>query len=78
MQITKLQPLFLVLAVIVLWLLGSTVLIFILSAANVAGVNEFGPGILIAIAIWLLSVVAGLINALIIIRRRGGKENVAL
>lgn len=78
MQITKLQPFFLIPAVIVLWLIGSTVLIFILSVTNVLGINEFGPGLLFAIATWLLSLVAGLINALIIIRKRGGKENVAL
>ena len=66
----KLHPILLVPAVVVLWLVGSTVLLFIMSAINVPGINEFGPGGLIAVGIYLLSIIGGLRHAFILLRRR--------
>jgi hypothetical protein len=67
----KLHPLFLFPAVVVLWLVGSTMFILLLSILNVPGINEFGLGILISIGIWFFAVIGGLWHAFMILRHRG-------
>jgi hypothetical protein len=52
------------------WLVGVTVLLFLASAVNVPLINEHGSGLFIAMVAWFFAVIAAMVHALAILRRR--------
>lgn len=66
----RFHPLFMALAVVLLWLASCTSFIFLLSLLNVPGVNEDGTGLLFLVASWLIALIAALIHIGLILRRR--------
>lgn len=69
-KLRQLHPLALVPTVVALWLFGSTILLFAMSALNVPGVNEHGSGLLIAVVTWFGAVIAALAHVLVILKDR--------
>lgn len=70
-MLDRLPPLLMIPIVVVIWLVGTTVLLFLASAMNVPLINEHGSGLFIAMVAWFFAVIAALIHALTIVRRRG-------
>ena len=69
-MLDRLHPLLVIPALVGAWLVGVTVLLFLASATNVPFINEHGSGLFIAVTAWFFAVIAALVHALTILRRR--------
>lgn len=69
-MLDKMHPLLVIATLLVVWLVGVTVLLFLASAVNVPFINEHGSGLFIAMVAWFFAVIAALVHALTIVRRR--------
>lgn len=76
-KLRQLRPIALIPTTTALWLFGAAILIFVMSALDVPGINEHGTGLLLAMAIWLGAVVAALVHVMLILkdRRRSNNQN---
>ena len=69
-MLARRHPLLVIPALIVSWLAGVTVLLFLASAMDAPYINEHGGGAVVAMTVWLFAVIAALVHALAIFRRR--------
>ena len=69
-MLNRVHPLLVIPALVGAWLVGVTVLLFLASAMNLPSINEHGSGLFIAVTAWFFAVIAALVHALTILRRR--------